>query len=434
MSMVIRNNLDALRSYNTMNANHTRAQKNFMKVATGEKINSAQDDSAAFSISERMRNRIRSLEQAHRNTQNGTSMIRTASEAVDTITETLRSLKEKAINAANDSNTDDDRKTLQKEVNQLIDQIDDNALVTFNGKYLIDNTKNNAATASKTILLNQALDKSTALNNDLSALKNRAGDSLGITTDDKYQVSWVINGKTETTTGNADGTKLQDLLETPGTSILTAAVVAADATAGTDKHNLDVYTPDKTEGITLTAANTGVQDQIAGFTISITDGAGNIRSIANSALNQFTEIQRGEIQTSDNALNFQVGAEANVATRIALTDMRAQSLGLKGSDNQYLSVSTKDDANAAINVIDNAIKKVADQQAALGALVSRLDHTAENLTTSYTNDKSSESGMRDADMAREMTNYTRDNLLAQTSQSMLAQAVRAPENVLALLS
>ena len=431
MSMVIRNNMSAVRSYNNMNANQTKAQKSLMKVSTGEKLNSAQDDSAAFSISERMRNRIRSLEQAHRNTQNGNSMIRTASEAVDTITETLRSLKEKAINAANDSNTDEDRKTLQKEVNQLIDQIDDTALVTFNGKYLIDNTKNNATTASKTILLNQGLDKSTSVGDNLSDLKNRVGDSLGITTDDKYQVSWVVDGKTSTTTGDANGTTLQDILEAPGT--VTAADVAADTAAGTSKFNLEVYTPDKTEGITITANDAGVKDQLAGFTVSITDSSGNVRSVANAALNQFTELQRGENQTSDNSLNFQVGAEANVATRIALSDMRAASLGLKGSGNSYLSVATKDDANAAISVIDNAIKKVADEQASLGALVARLDYTAENLTTAFTNDKASESGMRDADMAREITMYTRDNILVQTSQAMLAQANQEPENVLALL-
>ena len=433
MSMAIRNNITALRSYNVMSANQTRAQKSLTKVATGEKINSAQDDSAAYSISERMRNRIRSLEQAHRNTQNGHSMILTASQAVDTITETLRSLKEKAINAANDANTDEDRKTIQKEVDQLIDQIDDTALVTFNGKYLVDNTKNNASTATKTILLNQGLDKSTALGDNLSALKNRVGDSLGITTDDKYQVSWVINGKTSTTTGDANGTTLQDLLEAPGSGNVTAAAVAAETSAGTDKHGLDVYTPDKTEGITISTVTPGVKDQLAGFTVSITDSNGNVRSTANAALNQFSELQRGEIQTEDLSLNFQVGAEANVATRIALTDMRAAALGLRGSDNQTLSVKTKDDANAAINVIDNAIKKVADQQAALGALVARLDYTAENLTTSFTNDKASESGMRDADMAREITNYTLDNIRVQSSQAMLVQANQQPENVLALL-
>ncbi|MBR1804943.1 MAG: flagellin [Selenomonadaceae bacterium] len=433
MSMAIRNNITALRSYNVMSANHVKAQKSLTKVSTGEKINSAQDDSAAFSISERMRNRIRSLEQAHRNTQNGNSMIRTASEAVDTITETLRSLKEKAINAANDANTDDDRKTLQKEVDQLIDQIDDTALVTFNGKYLIDNTKNHVSTETKTILLNQGLDKSTALTDNLTDLKNRAGDTLGITTDDKYQVSWVVNGKTSTTTGDADSKTLKDLLEAPTTSVLTAAEVAANATAGTDKYGLEVYTPDKTEGITLTAATAGVKDQIAGFTVSITDPNGNIRSVANAALNQFNELQRGEVKTDDYSLNFQVGAESNVATRIALTDMRASALGLRGEGGQTVSVKTKDDANAAISVIDNAIKKVADEQAALGALVARLDYTAENLTTSFTNDKASESGMRDADMAREITNYTTDNIRVQTSQAMLVQANQQPEDVLALL-
>ena len=433
MSMNVRTNMTALRSYNNMNANHTRAQKDLMKISTGEKLNSAQDDSAAFSISERMRNRIRSLEQAHRNTQNGHSMIRTASEAVDTITETLRSLKEKAINAANDANTDEDRKTLQKEVNQLIDQVDDTALVTFNGKYLIDNTKNSASVASKTILLNQSLDKSTTLSDNLADLKNRAGDSLGITSNDNYQVSWVVDGQTSVTTGSANIT-LQSLLQAPGTSILTAAEVAANASAGTSKYGLDVYTPDKTEGIALTAAVEGVKGQIAGFTVSITDTNGNMRSVANAALNQFSELQRGEIKTGDYSLNFHVGAEANVATRIALTDMRAASLGLRGSNNKFLSVATKDDANAAINVIDNAIKKVADQQAALGALVARLDYTGQNLTTTIENDTSSESGIRDADMAREMTNYTRDNILVQSSQAMLAVANQEPTDALALLS
>ena len=158
MSTVIRNNLSALRTYNIMNANHSRAQKTLTRVATGEKINSAQDDSSAYSISERMRGRIRSLEQAHRNTQNGSSMLRTAEGAVADILELVKTLKEKAINSANDANTAEDRKTLQKEFNQLVDQIDDNALVTFNGKYLIDNSKNNAFVFSRSILYNGKLE------------------------------------------------------------------------------------------------------------------------------------------------------------------------------------------------------------------------------------------------------------------------------------
>ena len=436
MSMVIRNNMSAVRSYNVMNANQTKAQKSLMKVSTGEKINSAQDDSAAYSISERMLNRIRSLEQAHRNTQNGNSMVRTASEAVDTITETLRSLKEKAINAANDANTDEDRKTLQKEINQFIDQIDDTALVTFNGKYLVDGTKNNAISSSKTILLNQSLAEGNKTASSLSQLSNRAGDSLEITTEDKYQVSWVVDGTTSTITGESAGAvSLAALLEKPTAVNGTGVDVTANASFAKDKFNLAVYSPDKMAGIALTtkSGNTCLDNQISGFSISIIDGEGNIKKTANAALDQFKEYQRAENQSKDYSLNFQVGAEANVATRISLTDMRAASLGLKGSDNKFLSVATKDDANAAVNVIDNAIKKVADQQAALGALVSRLEYTAENLTTSFTNDKASESGMRDADMAREMTIYTRDNLLVQTSQSMLAQANQQPEGVLALL-
>ena len=436
MGMVVKNNMSAVRTLNTLNQNSSALQKSLTKVSSGMKINSAQDDAAGYAISERMRVRIRSLDQANQNTQNDSSLMKTAEGAVSNTIEILKALKEKAISSANDSNTDEDRKTIQKEVDQFIDQIDDNALTTFNGKYLVDGTKNNAISASKTILLNQSLAEGNKTASSLSQLSNRAGDSLEITTEDKYQVSWVVDGTTSTITGESAGAvSLAALLEKPTAVNGTGVDVTANASFAKDKFNLAVYSPDKMAGIALTtkSGNTGLDNQISGFSISIIDGEGNIKKTANAALDQFKEYQRAENQSKDYSLNFQVGAEANVATRISLTDMRAASLGLKGSDNKFLSVATKDDANAAVNVIDNAIKKVADQQASLGALISRLDYTAENLTTSFTNDKSTQSVMRDADMAKEMTNYTRDNLLAQSSQAMLAQAVREPENVLALL-
>ena len=114
-------------------------------------------------------------------------------------------------------------------------------------------------------------------------------------------------------------------------------------------------------------------------------------------------------------------------------DMRATALGLKGSDGNILSISTKNDANAAINVLDNVLQKVLDQQSIIGAALSRLERTSTNLTTMITDDQSSESTIRDADMAKEMTNYTKYNLLTQTSQAMLAQANQKPNDVLFLL-
>ncbi|MBQ3727489.1 MAG: flagellin, partial [Selenomonadaceae bacterium] len=187
-----------------------------------------------------------------------------------------------------------------------------------------------------------------------------------------------------------------------------------------------------TAGLAVSSAAEEVHDQIAGFTLQVKNSDGTVNKFANAQL-QFKEMNRNETATGDRALSFHVGAEANVATKFALTDMRAKALGLKGDDDNIISISTKEDANAAINALDLAIEKVLDQQTTIGAALTRLDRTATNLTTTVTDDQSSESVIRDADMAKEMAGYAKYNLLSQTSQAMLAQANQNPLNVLYLL-
>ncbi|MBE8950023.1 MAG: flagellin [Quinella sp. 3Q1] len=517
MAMVVKNNMSAVRTLNTLNANTSALQKSLAKVSSGMKINSAQDDASGYAISERMRVRIRSLDQANQNTQNDSSLMKTAEGAVSNTVEILRALKEKAINAANDSNTDEDRQTIQKEINQFIDQIDDNALVQFNGKYLIDGSKNNASNTAQTILLNQSLDKGTATSSALTSLHNRAGDSLNIASTDKYQISWVQNGVITTTSGEVGSKKLSDILNikngdeevaglqevksdgvvqvlgakefyktstpvtltathtsedsdysytyngtyatnasTTGKAALTAATwtttlkksgnSGSTATAtivnwdygaqkadGKDKFNKLVYTPDKTEGLAVSAATAGVEGQLSGLTISILDQDGNVKKAANAALDQFKQYQRAENKTGDMSLNFHIGSEANVAIKVGLSDMRSQALGLKGSDGTRIDVYTKEHANAAINVIENALTKALDQQTTIGAVEARLEYTSTNLTTSSENVQAAESTIRDADMAKEMTNYTKSNVLLQAAQAMLAQANQNSSAVLSLL-
>ena len=142
MAMVVKNNMSAVNTLNILNKNQSALAKSLQKVSSGMKINDAGDDASGYAISERMRVQIRSLDQDNQNTQNGNSMMRTAEGAVSSTVEILKTLKEKAINAANDTNTDEDRRTIQKEINQMVDQIDDNALATYNGKYLVDGTRN----------------------------------------------------------------------------------------------------------------------------------------------------------------------------------------------------------------------------------------------------------------------------------------------------
>ncbi|MBP3230901.1 MAG: flagellin, partial [Anaerovibrio sp.] len=198
MSMVVKNNISALNTLNTLNKNQAALTKSLKKVSSGMKINSAADDASGYAISERMRVQIRSLDQANANTQNGSSMMKTAEGAVNSTVEILRTLKEKAINAANDSNTDSDRLTIQKELDQSIDQINDNANVTFNGKYLVDGSKNTKGNATYTALSNQSLAEDTTASTALTALKARNGDSLEIHDTDKVTVSYVQGGKTYT--------------------------------------------------------------------------------------------------------------------------------------------------------------------------------------------------------------------------------------------
>ena len=441
MSMVLKTNMDATRTLNQMTANHNMAQKYLGKVATGMKVRNAQDDASAYSISERMRVRIRALEQAHSNTQNGSNMMKTAEGAVSCILDALRTLKERAINAANDSNSDEDRRMMQKEFNQLVDQIDDDALITFNNKYLIDGTRNSAFVPAKTIFLNRSLSEDTTLTTDLTDLKNRAGDSLGIQSTDYFQLSWVMNGNLTTVSDQIGTRKLEDLFKdmtdpTKANAADLQTTTAGQITGITDKFGRDVYTPDKSQGIVISskvAGEAAIQDQIVGLAISITDADGNVKKAANSALDQFKQFQRAETQTGDQALSFQVGADSNFATKFALSDMRALALGLKGKDNNIISISTRSAANATINVLDNVIEKVLDQQTMIGAALSRLEHTSTNLTTAFTDDQASESVIRDADMATEMAGYVKYSVLSQASQAMLSQANQNPNNVLALL-
>ena len=186
-------------------------------------------------------------------------------------------------------------------------------------------------------------------------------------------------------------------------------------------------------GISVTANTAGLAGQISGLTISVSDSKGNVKKSANAALDAFNETIRAQNASEDNAITLQVGAKANQSIKVGLTDMRSEALGLQGSDGTTLNISTQSKANAAINVLDNAIQKALDQQTTIGSVESRLEYTSNNLTTASENVTSAESTIRDADMAKEMTEYTKNNVLMQAAQSMLAQANQSSSNVLSLL-
>ena len=438
MAMVVKNNMSALSTLNTLNRNTKALSKSLQKVSSGMKINSAADDASGYAISERMRVQIRSLDQANSNAQNGGSMMKVAEGAVSSTVEILKTLKEKAVNAANDTNTDADRQTIQKELDQSIDQINDNANVTFNGQYLVDGSKNSKTTVTCTALTNQSLAEDTASDTALTGLKARNGDSLNIQSTDTITVSWVKDGKTYTASTKVGSLTLDAALKAmeDGSQKLSEDISLSGGKTSfiaVDGSGNSVYTASGESSISITSKGTGIEGQISGFTISITDNTGAVRKSANAALDAFDETLRAQNASEDNSINLQIGTKANQTIKVGLTDMKAQALGLQGKNNDTIQVGNQEQANAAINVLDSAIQKALDQQTTIGAVQSRLEYTQSNLTTASENVTAAESTIRDADMAKEMTEYTKNNVLMQAAQSMLAQANQSSSNVLSLL-
>ena len=459
MAMVVKNNMPAVNTLNTLNKNESALSKSLQKVSSGMKINSAGDDASGMAISERMRVQVRALDQDDTNTKNGSALLRTAEGAVQSTIDILRTLKEKAINAANDTNTDEDRRVIQKEVDHLIDQIDENALTTYNGKYLIDGSKNGLVEGDRpgkrgtfATFANMSLAKDTDPTDNLTELKRRDGNDVGIHSSDTITVSWVKNGVTYTGSFSPIGTS--SLNDAMGLITNTdASYYRKDAKIGVDEYGRNLYTPDNQPAISIRASKPGVENQIAGITFRVTDSEGRMRNEVNAVLDDFRETVRAQNPSPDNSIVLQTGVKANQATKVGFTDMRSAALGLQSANGKgwnhdttgwqpgtevvglgpKIQVTTREAANAAINVFENALIKATDQMVAIGAAQNRLGYTSSNLVTASENVQDSESVIRDSDMAKEMTAYTKNNVLTQASQAMLAQANQNSSAVLSLL-
>ena len=435
MAMVVKNNLSAKNTLNQLDKNEKAKNKNLKNLSSGLKINSAGDDASGLSISERMEVQIRSLDQDNQNSQNGVSMLKTAEGAVSSTVDILRTLKEKAINAANDTNTDADRATMQKEFDQAIDQIDENAHQSYNGQTLIDGSKEHyvPSPGTYTSMTNETLSSDTDDFTYLTDLKDSEGNSLLIDSTDTMTVSYVMNGKTYTGSTKVGDIMLNGIFDNTVGDADIVLRTPVDNTVGTNEFGETVMNPSGRVALTFMSQRPGVDNQIAGLTITFQDKYGTAKRYANALFNNFRETVRAKDPSNDNAIDLQVGTKSNQTVRTGLTDMRSRALGLRSSDGTTLSITSQAKANAAINVLDNALKKARDQQTDLGSVQSRLGYTSANIVTASENTTNAMSVIRDADMAQEMTNYTKNNVLSQAAQSMLAQANQSSSSVLSLL-
>ncbi len=413
--MVVQHNMSAMNANRMLSITTGQQSKSTEKLSSGYRINRAADDAAGLSISEKMRKQIRGLSQAATNAQDGVSAVQTAEGALTEVHSMLQRMNELAVQAANGTNAQSDRDAIQSEVEQLTKEINRVSETTkFNETYLLKGGESEKIIGFKRLG-----------NND----ENYIFDSNGkVVTDldSAYEVDSKTNGvKVRASAGalkKGAAEAVTNLAEKDGTSVKLKntddTVYAKDS-----KGNLTQVTADNlTNFVKLNAGGTAVEAQ--------NDSAGDAYTFvkAGTAAADADSIEAVTAKTL--SLDLHVGADSTAENKITLkiASMDANTLGIGEID-----MSTELGATSSIDNIKAAIQRVSNQRSDLGAVQNRLEHTIDNLNNVVENTTSAESRIRDTDMAKEMVEYSKNNILAQAGQSMLAQANQSNQGVLSLL-
>ena len=539
--MVVQHNMSAVNANRMMNVTTTSLSKSTEKLSSGYKINRAADDAAGLSISEKMRGQIRGLNKASSNAQDGISLIQTAEGALNESHSILQRMRELSVQAANGTETDDDREAVNNEIKQLQDELTRISDTTeFNTMKLLDgsqagpkgvsstgNSTTSAIVAKTTSakLTTTAADMSaftladetmnidgvdvkvewTKLSaDDQAALKKKWTGTAGtdFSTDDAkkaasimekaindaitksgYNVGDVSVKSTGTGTfeikSSSSGT--DSVIETGTNAGYIGKMSTATATAGQKATGTTTYSGDAVtaaekfymningQSLVVTPAAVNAGDAMSGVATGLQTSINNaidtfntgrdeddkLKKVTVSATNEgrlvinsesgavsFSDFGSGEAvkklgldaastkNAGNGGITLQIGANEGQVMNFSINNMSAESLGVGGSK---VDLSTQDSAKKATTTIDSAIKQVSAQRSQLGAVQNRLEHTINNLDTAAENTQTAESRIRDTDMAKEMVEYSKNNILMQAGQSMLAQANQSNQGVLSLL-
>lgn len=465
--MRINHNIAALNTHRQLNSASNAQSKSMEKLASGLRINRAGDDAAGLAISEKMRGQIRGLDMASKNAQDGISLIQTAEGALNETHSILQRMRELAVQASNDTNTTDDREEIQKEITQLTSEVDRIGNATeFNTKKLLNggagittsfSAETVAGTSQNWLEVVGGTSKTLADNTDITITAaskatnaNYSETVTGVTTGAQ---SLEINGVTINYTATADVTANAAAIaaainsSTDQLGGITATASGADLSINTSDvgsasslhvvggaGSLLIAAEDsKTTGAdaTITGGIASTDYTSKGNTITVIGGDyEGLELKINSEVASSTALDNDATFkiTQNGSLGFQIGANEGQDMSISIGDMRADALGVNN-----VNVTTAVSAKAAITTIDDAIKEVSSERSKLGSYQNRLDHTINNLGTSSENLTAAESRIRDVDMAKEMMTQTKNSILAQAAQAMLAQANQQPQGVLQLL-
>ena len=402
--MRIQHNIMAMNAYRNYANNTSSLSKNLEKLSSGYKINRAGDDAAGLAISEKMRAQITGLDKAQDNAKDGISLVQTAEGALTEVHDMLNRMYELAEQSANGTFEDGtDRKQLQKEVNQLkseIDRIADSA--NFNGIKLLDGSMS----ANATTKINIAGTGTTAAV-DVNIVADTVFGTDGKETNLTFKLAAVSSNGTDGAKVSENGTVTISLKK--GTQYSSDDIQALLAKAVGTKAGINEDILQAAQSATVTG--TGVTDKTGAWTAL---GASTAAAQANGG--KPLTLQIGD--TSDSFNQLKVGIKDCHVDALGLTDMK---------------IGDQASAAAALDKIKSAINYVSDVRGTLGATQNRLDHTINNLSVMQENIQDAESTIRDTDVADEMMAYTKNNILIQSAQAMLAQANQVPQGVLQLL-
>ena len=401
--MRIQHNIMAMNAYRNYANNTSSLSKNLEKLSSGYKINRAGDDAAGLAISEKMRAQITGLGKAQDNDKDGISLVQTAEGALTEVHDMLNRMYELAEQSANGTFEDGtDRKQLQKEVDQLkseINRIADSA--NFNGIKLLDGSM--AANGTTTI---KSAGTSTKANVDVSIM----ADSLFDDKDNRTELKFTL---TAVSTNQADGVKVAN------------NGVTISLKKGKEYSAADI------QALLMKAKSTGTgvsDDMMKSVQNASVTGAG-----VTNASKTWTSLAKGTgtaVANTGKPLTLQIGDTSDRFNqlKVGIKDCHIDALGLTD-----MKIGDQTSAATALDKIKSAINFVSDVRGTLGATQNRLDHTINNLSVMQENIQDAESTIRDTDVADEMMAYTKNNILIQSAQAMLAQANQVPQGVLQLL-
>ena len=413
---VINTNVKSLIASNALAINDRKLQETMTQLSTGSRINSAKDDAAGLAISQKMTAQINGLNQAVRNANDGIAMLQTVEGATGEITNMLQRMRELAVQASNDTNTSDDRAALDGEYQQLSKEITRIADTTqWNGMNVMNNTQvgtGNVGDHTRDVAFQVGANANQTIDIKLKDFSFGTGTAA---TPSEQLLNLQVGGSDDLTAADTFTLKI-------GSTTFTAVIGTAVAGTSADGTETEAIKTALATAINSTVGFENVSVTRSGSTISIKDGEG--RAIADfGASAAGTPATVATVETTVVA-----GAPAAGATAPNTKSVFGSSARL--NDTTLLDSSH---ANAAMGALDQALSNVNAERATMGAVMSRLQHAADNLTNVSQNATESRSRVMDTDYALATTKLSKGQIIQQAATAMLAQANQQPQSVLALL-